>query len=82
MEKLAGDLACEQLVSSKEAKEKVFRYIIIYGLVINFEDRKCKPYKLTMDFVDNSSELFRGIQDLDLEDGITRLISKLEQTTA
>ena len=79
MEKVAGDLAYQQL---KQAKEKVFQCIYIYGLVIDFENLKCKPYKLTMDFVSNSCILSIGRQELDLDDGITRLVSKLERTNA
>ena len=79
MEKVAGDLALQELSSRKE---KVFQYIYIYGLVINFETLKCKPYKLTMDFVSNSCKLNIGRQELDLDDGITRLVSKLERTNA
>ena len=82
MDKLAGDLAFEQLRSDKPAKDRLFRYIIIYGLVINYDDHSCTPYKLTMDFDENSSKLNTGKQQLPLEEGITRLLSKLEQTTA
>ena len=81
MDKVAGDLAFEQLRSNKAATERLFRYIIIYGLVINYEDHSCTPYKLTMDFVINSSTLDTGTQQLPLEEGVTRLLSKLEQTT-
>ena len=41
-----------------------------------------KPYKLTMDFVSNSCKLNTGRQELDLDDGISRLVSKLERTNA
>ena len=82
MEKVAGDLAYQQLRRNKQAKEKVFQYIYIYGLVINFDNLKCKPYKLTMDFVSNSCIFNAGRQELDLDDGITRLVSKLERTNA
>ena len=82
MDKLAGDLAFEQLRSDKTAEDKLFRYIIIYGLVINYEDHSCTPYKLTMDFARKTSTLDTGTQQLPLEEGVTRLLSKLEQTTA
>ena len=81
MEKVAGDLAYEQLCSDKPAQDRLFRNIIIYGLVINYDDHNCTPYKLTMDFVKKSSKFNIGIQQLPLKEGITRLLSKLEQTT-
>ena len=77
MEKVAGDLAFQHLRSVEELESRVFQYIYIYGLVIDFEKFSCRPYKLTMDFISKSCKLHTGIQELSLNDGINRLVSNL-----
>jgi hypothetical protein len=76
MDKVAGDLAYQQLQNGKLPPER--QQIKIYGLIIDLEGRKSKPYVLNMDFNMKSSELLCGRQELDLATSINRLLSCLE----
>jgi hypothetical protein len=79
MDKVAGDLAYQQLRNGGLSPERrVFQQVKIYGLIIDLEDRKSKPYVLNMDFIMKSSELCCGRQELDLATCINRLLSCLE----
>jgi hypothetical protein len=79
MDKVAGDLAYQQLRNGGLSPERrVFQQVKIYGLIIDLEDRKSKPYVLNMDFIMKSSVLFCGRQELDLATSINRLLSCLE----
>jgi hypothetical protein len=79
MDKVAGDLAYQQLRNGELPPERrVFQQIKIYGLIIDLEGSKSKPYVLNMDFNMKSSELFCGRQELDLATSMNRLLSCLE----
>ena len=69
MEKMAGDL--ELLLSGGDPKQKRFQHLCISKFT-------AKAYHLNMDFVAKCSKLYIGLQELDLNTGVNRLISCLE----
>ena len=80
MEKMAGDLAYQQLQSGRDPKQKRFQHTKIYGLVVDYASFTSKAYHLNMDFVAKCSILYTGLQKLNLNVGVgvNRLISCLE----
>ena len=81
MEKLAGDLAWMYVTNGSIPLENIaFHQIDLYGLIVNFVKFKCKIYKLKMAFDENSSTLYIGDNELDLTQGIVRLLQTLENT--
>ena len=80
MEKVTGDLACIHLQDGDiPSSEKEFRYIQVFGLIIDFEKLTCKAYKLLIDFCESTSTLYCGKQELQLNEGVNRLLKTLEQ---
>lgn len=82
MEKMAGDLAYLQLQGSVDPEQKRFNHIMIYGLVIDYENLTAKAYQLDMNFLENCSTLYTGKEELDLNTGMNRLIACLEHNYA
>ena len=78
MEKVAGDIAYQNIVNGPEER-KVFRCITIFALSIDFVKDECKVYKLEMDFSGRRSKLYVGDKALDLPDGVNRLFGALQQ---
>ena len=76
MEKVAGDAAWYWL---RFSTQKVFKYIVILGLAIDYQKRNSLAYKLKMDFELGVSTLYIGDEELTLEDGINRLFASLEK---
>jgi hypothetical protein len=79
MDKVAGELAYEHLRNGELPIEiRLFRQIKVYGLIIDLEGGKSRPYMLNMDFVTKCSVVYRGRQELDLVASINRLLSCLD----
>ena len=80
MEKVAGDLAYKNLQDGDlSEEEKVFRYIELFALTIDFEQGMCQVYKLKMDFLATCSTLYIGDKKLYLNEGVNRLFEALEK---
>ena len=79
MEKLAGVLAYHHL---KSLGCKGFRYITIYGLIITYELDESTSYKLTMDFLTNTSQLLVEHGKLSVEHNINRLMCQMNYLNA
>ena len=83
IEKMAGDLAYLQLQEDVDNPEQIrFNHIMIYGLVIDYENLTTKAYHLDMNFVEKRSTLYTGKEELDLNTGVNRLIACLEHNYA
>ena len=82
MEKMAGDLAYQQLQSGRDPKQKRYQHIKIYGLVVDYASFTSKAYQLNMDFVAKCSILYTSLQELNLNMGVNRLISCLKSNYA
>ena len=69
MEKVTGDLAYIHFQDGDiPSSEKEFRYIQVFGLIIDFEKLTCKVYKLSMDFCESTSTLYYSKQGLQLNE--------------
>ena len=70
MEKVAGNVAYHWLMYGKSGARKAFKYIIVYGLTLDYEKTTAYTYKLTMDFKIRGSTFLYGERPLHLENGL------------
>ena len=78
MDKVAGHAAYMHLRRRLPIAEKVFDIIQVFGLLCYYGTRKCKAYKLMIDFLKKRSTLFYGAEDVCLATGISRLFATLK----
>ena len=64
-----------------QLKEKIFKCIQIYGLLVNHTSRSCKVYKLVMDFEKGQSLLYVGQQELTPSVAMSRLLATMKERT-
>ena len=82
MEKVAGDIAFLYLNHRHTPiKKKIFKFIQIYGLLVNHTSRSCKVYKLVMDFEKGQSLLYVGQQELTPSVAMSRLLATMKERT-
>ena len=75
MEKLAAELAFSHL---QRCPDKIFRYIHIFGMTIDYENDTAAGYLLVMDFEKHISTMFEdSAPPSTVEDGSSKLISTL-----
>ena len=71
LEKVVGDVVQERLM---RGKKKHFDEMILYVLLINYQEKSCKVYKLHLDFIKRSSFLEHGKETIPLSDAINNLL--------
>ena len=79
MEKVAGDIACRHLRKDLSIAKRSFQFIHIYGLLCDLEKRKCRAYKLEMDFMTRQSRLLKGLEMLEISAVVPRLFATLKK---
>ena len=62
MEKVAADLAHRHLRKDLPVAKRSFQFIQVYGLLCDLRTRKCRAYKLEMDFINHRSRLLEGLE--------------------
>ena len=78
MEKVAGNVAYHWLMYGKPGAKKALKYIVVYGLTLDYDKTTAYTYKLTMNFEKRASNFLYGESPLHLEDGLNRFVSTLE----
>ena len=78
MEKVAGEVALGYLI---QGHEKLFNKLVVYGLILNFQDSVCTAHKLTMDFDTYNSVFETGNEQLEIVDGLNRLLRAMKILT-
>ena len=76
MEKVAGDVVLHHL---KVCETKLFSFVEVYGLIIDYNTDTCTAHKLKMDFHAKNSYLYNGDKELPLSQAIDRLITTLQR---
>ena len=61
--------------------EKLFNKIVVYGLILNLQDRVCTAHKLTMNFDTHNSVFESGNGQLEVVDGLNRLLRAMKVLT-
>ena len=79
MDKASGHIAFKHLSKNIPVAEKSFEFIQVYGLLCDFETRRCKVYELVMNFSKGESNLMRGEEELDISTAMSRLSTTLKQ---
>ena len=78
IDKVAGDLAFKNFQDGNLSdEERIFKFIEIFALTINFNQETCHVYKLKMDFIETCSTLYIGKRVLSLNEGLNRLFRLL-----
>ena len=79
MEKVAGDIAHRHLRKGLSIAKRSFQFIHVYGLLCDLEKRKCRAYKLEMDFMTHQSRLLKGLEMLEISAVIPRFFATLKK---
>ena len=77
MEKVAGDVAYRHLRKDLSVVKRAFQFIHVYGLLCDLGTRKCRTYKLEMDFKMQQSKLFQGQEILEISEVVPRFLATL-----
>lgn len=78
MEKVSGDVAYRHLRKDLSVAKRSFQFIHVYGLLCDLETRKCRTYKLEMNFKLQQSKLFQGQEILEISEVVPRFLATLK----